>query len=66
MNARIRKMIPTAIRPGLRLECGHYRVGSMEGSLSCNQNRLVDLYHPGGCRTTPARRVSVAEWQAGR
>ena len=56
--------IPATVVPGLRACQGHFKMSTDEWG--CNAKRLVNLNHPEWARLAPARRVSVAEWEATR
>ena len=64
MNAPIRRMLPVGIVPGLHLEFGHHQTAPHD--FGCNKKRRINLYHPNRVRLTPARRIPLVEWEAGR
>ena len=60
MNAKIKRMLPVGIVPGLHIEMGHHQTPGR----GCNENRKLRLYRPGLYPIPVARRVTVEEWEA--
>lgn len=63
MNAKIRKMLPAGIVPGLHSEMGHHRTSIYPDGMGCNMRRKLNLHRPGLYLIPVARRVTVEEWR---
>lgn len=64
MKAKTIRMIPVDIVPGLHIHQGHHRTNErLEGNLGGNRHRLLNLNRPGAVRLSPARHITVEEWE---